>query len=78
MRDGRDEVGLGGVQLLEAGDVVQDDQVADELLFAPADGSDVERRVLHLEITLLVVGVDFQRLLVGVLLRVVHSPDEPS
>ena len=77
VRDGRDEVGLGGVQLLEAGDVVQDDQVADELLFAPADGSDVKRRVLHLEITLLVVGVDFQRLLVGVLLRVVHSPDEP-
>ena len=77
VRDGRDEVGLGGVQLLEAGDVVQDDQVADELLFAPADGSDVKRRVLHLEITLLVVGVDFQRLLIRVV-RVEFADQPPQ
>ena len=65
MRDGRDEVGLGRIQFLVFGDVAQDNQVADELLFASADRCDVERRILHLEVALLVVGVDFQRLSSG-------------
>ena len=71
VRNRRDEIGLGRVQLLVFGDVVQDDQVADELLLAAADRHDVERRILHLEIALLVVGIDLQRLLPGVLLLAV-------
>ena len=66
MRNGRYEVGFGGVQLLEFGDVVEDDQVTHELLFASTHGRDVERCVVHLEIALLVVGVYLQRLLLGV------------
>ena len=74
VRDGRDEVGLGGIQLFETGDVVQHDQVAHELPFAAADGRDVEGRVLHLEIALFVVGIDFQRF--GVFLFA-ESADQP-
>ena len=66
MRNGRYEVGFSGVQLLEFGDVVEDDQVTHELLFASTHGRDVERCVVHLEIALLVVGVYLQRLLLGV------------
>ena len=71
VRNRRDEIGLGRVQLLVLGDVVQDDQVADELLLPAADRHDVERRILHLEIALLVVGINLQRLLPGVLLLAV-------
>src|SRR5699024_2970285 len=76
VREGRNEVGLGRIQLLEAGDVVQHDQIADELLFASAYGSDVQRRVLHLKITFLVVGINFQRFVVR-FSAVVKSADEP-
>lgn len=46
-------------------------RLADELLLPAADRHDVERRILHLEIALLVVGIDLQRLLPGVLLLAV-------
>ena len=79
VRDGGDEIRFRRIQLLVARHVVQDDHVADELLPLPADRNDMERDVLHLEIALLVVGVDLQRLLLSfVLLRFgVELADQP-
>ena len=77
VRNGRNEIGLGRIQFLVFRHIVQHDQVADELLRRTAYGRNVKRRIFHLEIALLVVGIDFQRLLViFFLLFAVKSSDK--
>ena len=77
VRDGRDEIRFGGIDLLVFGDVVQDNHIADETFLLLADRRDVQRDVFHLEIALLVVGVDFQRLLIRVV-RVEFADQPPQ
>ena len=77
MRNGRDKIGLGRIQLLVFSYIVQNDQITDKLLLRTAYGRNVKRRIFNLEIALLVVGIDFQRLLfISFLIFVIKTADK--
>ena len=75
MRNGRDEIRFGRVELFVLGDVVEDDYIPDEVLLFLSDRADVERDILHLEITLFVIRINFERLVV--LFGRIETADQP-
>ena len=62
MRDRGNEVRLCGIKFLVVRYIIQNDDVAHELLRLFTDRCDIKRNILHLEITLLVVRINFDRL----------------
>lgn len=63
MGDGGDEGGLGRVQLLKLGDILQQDDVTQVLRFVRIGFRVHNRDIGRLKIALLVVRIDFQRFL---------------
>ena len=79
VRYGGNEIGFGRIQLLVFRHVVQNDQIPDEIPLLLPDGIGVKRNIVHLEIALLIVRIDFQRLVrpVGFPVRV-QFPDQTT